>query len=355
MEPIFEQIVCRWRPAHPRHDHQLIFPLSDDRLMFVWCEYYARRPSAVMRDTGTKAGQASDEMPCRISAMLSTDRCRSWSDPFVLQDNLWAHNVKHPNLVRLPSGEIVFFFVGWESPGQRNVFTKRSSDECETWSDIQQISEPGFYCNNHDHVVLLSSGRILLPAHGIVGGGPYRGGKSKLESFVYLSDDGFATWRRSANSMTAPGRGAHEPSIVELTDGRLLCILRTTQGRIYRAFSEDQGDHWSVAEATDLRAPDSESIVRRIPTSGDLLLLWNNVESHSNWPRTPLTAAISRDEGEIWECLRDIDNRPDRDAAYPAIFFQGDEVVVTYYTRPTAGPRDSEVMLRIYNVSQFYG
>ena len=94
--------------------------------------------------------------------------------------------------------------------------------------------------------------------------------------------------------------------------------------------------------------------MKRIPKTGDLLLLWNNVESRRNWPRTPLTAAISTDEGKTWGGFRDIDNRPGHDAAYPAAFFQGDEVVVTCYTRRTAGPRDAEVMLRIYALDQFY-
>ena len=131
-------------------------------------------------------------------------------------------------------------------------------------------------------------------------------------------------------------------------------MLRTTQGCIYRAHSDDGGVHWSVPEPTGLAAPDSPPLVKRIPTTGDLLLLWNNVASHSNWPRTPLTAAVSRDEGETWECVRDVDARPDHDAAYAAVTFLDDEALVTYYTRPTDGARDSEVMLKVFEIEQFY-
>ena len=355
MTPVFEKTVCPWTPENPRHDHQLIFPLEDERLMLVWCEYYADRPSLIFRKPTTRTGQASDGMPCRISARICTDRGRSWSGRIILQENLWKQNVKHPNLVRLPSGEILFFFVGWDSESLRNVFVKRSRDECEHWSEIVRISKPGWYCNNNDHAVRLTTGRILLSAHGPLGGAPYEGGKSKLHSFVYYSDDGFQTWHESEDTMTAPGRGAHEPSIVELADGRLLCLLRTTMGRVYRAFSEDQGVHWTEPEPTELRAPDAPSLVKRIPTTGDLLLLWNNVESRSNWPRTPLTAAVSRDEGDTWEHVQDVDARADHDAAYPSVHFQGDEAVVCYYTRPTAWARDSEIMLKIFQIEQFYG
>ena len=41
----FSLTLTPWTPAHPRNDHQLIFPLSDGRLLFVWCEYYIRKPS----------------------------------------------------------------------------------------------------------------------------------------------------------------------------------------------------------------------------------------------------------------------------------------------------------------------
>lgn len=355
VEPVFEEIVCPWSPENPRHGHQLIFPLKDGRLMLVWSEYYATRPSDMTRKPTDKASGFGDAMPCRISARISCDNCRTWGPKFILQDCIWRKNVKHPNLARLPNDEILFFFTGWASESQRNIFMKRSEDECESWGGMVQISEPGFYCTSHGRAMQLSDGRVVLPAHGVLGGGPYRGGRSKLCSRVWYSDDGFATWRKS-REMTAPGRGAHELTIVELKDGRLLCMLRTTTGRLYRAESSDRGETWSIPEPADFPAPDSESLITRIPSTGDLLLVWNNVSSKSNWPRTPLTVAISKDEGRSWGGFRDIGNRPDYDAAYPVVFFQDDEAVVTYYTRRTKDrARDSEVMLKIFAIGAFSG
>ena len=150
--------------------------------------------------------------------------------------------------------------------------------------------------------------------------------------------------------MTAPGRGTHEPSIVELNDGRLLCMSRTTQKCVYKAYSENQGVTWSTPEPTDLPAPDSPPLIRRIPTTGDLLLLWNCVPSDRNLPRTPLTTALSRDEGKTWNIVGDIDNRENYDAAYAAVYFQDDEALVTYYTRNRGWARDAEVALNIYKI-----
>ena len=83
-------------------------------------------------------------------------------------------------------------------------------------------------------------------------------------------------------------------------------------------------------------------------------MLWNCVPSDRNWPRTPLTAAISRDEGDTWQIIGDIDNRPDYDAAYAAVYFQANEALITYYTRNKSWSRDAEVMLRIYDIDTFY-
>ena len=359
--PKFESVVCPWTPANPRHDHQLIFPLDEERLMLVWCEYYVRRPSGVMRTRYDKAGQTGDDLPCQISAKISTDRGRSWTDKFLLQDNIWRWNVKHPNLIRTKNGNLHFSMTVWESNSARNIFRKWSSDNGETWTEPEQISEPGWYCNNNDHIVRLSTGRILLSAHGGAGL-TWRGGRTEdgayqtvIHSFVYYSDDECATWNVSDNTMTAPDRGCHEPTIVELNDGRLLCFLRTTLGRIYKAYSADQGVTWSEPVTTNLEAPDSPPLLKRIPTTGDLLLLWNHVESKRNWPRIPLAAAVSKDEGETWEHVQNIDDRMHRDAAYAAVTFLDGEALVTYYSRDQDWSRDCEITLRIYDIEQFYG
>jgi len=356
LKPVHDQVACPWSPRHPRHDHQLIFPLDAERLLLVWSEYYSRRKTPPSRIGQSGIG---DAVSCQISSMVSRDRGRRWTDRRVMQPNEWKHNVKHPNLVRLSESEILFSYVGWDSESQRNVFMRRSNDNGRTWGEQVQISESGWYCNNADRAVRLSSGRVLLPAHGpfaenYIGGQPYRGGRSKLHSVVVYSGDGFKTWRRSADSMTAPGRGCHEPTIVELKDGRLFCLVRNTNQVQYFSVSEDGGDHWTKPAPTVLTSPESPALLKRIPTTGDILVLWNNVASKSNWPRIPLCSAISEDEGKTWRHVNDIDNRQDRDAAYPSVTFVGNEALVAYYSRSTRWKRDAEVTLRIFKTEQFY-
>ena len=107
--------------------------------------------------------------------------------------------------------------------------------------------------------------------------------------------------------------------------------------------------------ATALDAPDSEALLSRIPSTGDLLLLWNDVASERGTPRTPLTTAISRDEGDTWDLVGNIDDRENFHVAYPSAYFLDDEVIITYHTRDNERwARDSEVTLKIFDVKDFY-
>src|SRR6266508_4065024 len=112
--------------------------------------------------------------------------------------------------------------------------------------------------------------------------------------------------------MDLPRRGAEEPSMVELKDGSIFCVLRSTVGIVARSISRDGGVTWSEPEPTGLPAVASPPLVKRIPTTnnehspsercvsqgvrgpreGDLLLVWNNRpwEGAGHGPRNPLTA-----------------------------------------------------------------
>ena len=351
-DEILTMDVCPWTPGHPRHDHQLIFPLKDGRLLLVWSEYYVNRPSQIT--SKRYAVIVGDEMPCRISARLSADRGRTWSETFTLQENVGARNVKHPNLLRLPSGEVLFFYTVWNSNRERLICMKRSKDDCETWSEPVKVSLLGGFNNiNNDHVLRMSSGRIMLPSFN----SEFYGKGDHWKAFCYWSDDEGRTWQVSETKMDLPARGAEEPGIVELKDGSLLAVLRTSLGSVYRAYSHDGGRNWTTPESTGLAAPASPPLIKRIPSTGDLLLVWNrNYQPghHHQGERTPLTAAISRDEGKSWENIKDIERVPGGSAAYAAVFFQDQEALVTYYYQPKGMGGASGVRLKIIPVGWFY-
>ena len=318
MNEPYESIACAHTPGHPRNDHQLIFLLPDGRLMLVWCEYYVTRPSIIAPSESPPAG-TTDAAPCRISGKVSADRGRSWSDTFTLQDNTGKDNVKHPCLLRLPSGDVLFLFTEWNALDDRRILMRRSSDDCETWSEAVRVSSlDGFHCINNDHAILLTSGRILVPTHR----GDFYGKGDHFQAFCYYSDDNGGTWRHSKTRMNLPERGAEEPSIVERADGTLLAVMRTSLESVYRSALADGGVTWSQPESTRLPGPASPPLLKRIPTTGDLLIVWNHnyePDHHHQGERNPLSSAVSKDDGETWENIKDIENRDGWASAYAAV------------------------------------
>lgn len=344
--------VCEPTAAHPRHDHQQIFPLKDGRLMLVWSEYYVRTPTA---PSAPAAGTASDDKPCRISARISNDRGLTWGESFVFQENTGKLNVKHPNLLRLASGEVLFFYTEWNALDNRIVLFRRSADDCKTWSEPVRLSAATGVTNlNNDHVLRMRSGRIVLPtftAPSVWDAGDH------WQAYCFYSDDEGKTWQTSERRMDLPKRGAEEPSMIELKDGSLLAVLRTSLGSVHAARSRDGGKTWSEPVSLGLPAPASPPLLRRIPSTGDLLLVWNHnydATHHHQGERRPLSSAISRDDGATWEHLKDIEAAPGGSAAYPGLTFVGPDAFVTYYYQAKGFGGASGVRLKILPIGWFY-
>ena len=87
-------------------------------------------------------------------------------------------------------------------------------------------------------------------------------------------------------------------------------FIRTNVGRLYQSFSEDGGDHWSLAEPTELASGDVKCYLGRLRTTGDLIAVWSQSsteELESGYSRGRLTLAVSRDEAKTWENFRTIE------------------------------------------------
>jgi len=79
----------------------------------------------------------------------------------------------------------------------------------------------------------------------------------------------------------------------------------------------------------------SPAIIKRIPSTGHLLIIWNHTLPHrrgGHTDRFPLTAAISRDEARTWERIRDLETDVRYTYAYPSLTFIGNRVLVTYWS-----------------------
>ncbi|MBI3920924.1 MAG: exo-alpha-sialidase [Armatimonadetes bacterium] len=183
-----------------------------------------------------------------------------------------------------------------------------------------------------------------------------------------------------------------ESSLAELRDGRVLLFGRSHVGRIVYSTSKDGGENWRALRPTDLANSGSPPRLRRIPRTGDLLCLWNQVsgeEIRRGYRRGRFSAAISRDDGATWENYKTIevcgglDNvarvKPDPKVQmvrarknvgkvddgyafyhYANVNFAGDKVYVLYSRGyPTMGVAEQmsekqEQVMRTYPLEWFY-
>lgn len=307
---MIEILVAPAGESNPRNSEASMMALNTGELMLAYSDFFK--------------GAGGDHDVARISGKMSSDGGRTWGDRFTLQDNVGDMNVMSVSLLRLQDGDIGFVYLRKNSEHDLKAFLRTSSDEGNTWSDARVIStEDGYNETNNDRVLQMRSGRLIVPTSwsANVNLGHY-------VSFCYYSDDLGYTWQRSRNHCDAPGVGADEPAIVETYNSHLLMLFRTTQGHIFGARSEDGGEHWGEPfPIEEMVSPCAPVHVKRIPSTGDLLCVWN----HHPTKRVPLTSAISRDEGETWMHIKNVDEGPSMGYAYPSILFYDDRVYMTYY------------------------
>ncbi|HEY2909015.1 MAG TPA: sialidase family protein, partial [Gemmataceae bacterium] len=240
------------------------------------------------------------------------------------------------SLLRLDGGAIALVYLRKNSLTDCRPYLRVSKDEGKTWGPPKLvIAAPGYYIVNNDRVVRLSTGRLVVPAahRGIVDNKR----ATRTTAQCYLSDDGGATWRPGrGDELQAPTEsksGLQEPLIVEMKNGNLFMLCRTDLGCQMRSDSSDGGETWSPARPTEIKSPLSPSSIRRIPKTGDLLMVWNDhsrVEPARRSLRTPLTVAISRDDGTTWMNTKTIEDDPEGWYCYTAIAFVGDRVLLGY-------------------------
>jgi sialidase-1 len=151
-----------------------------------------------------------------------------------------------------------------------------------------------------------------------------------------------------------------EPTLVELADGSILMHLRTDLGSTYRSRSTDEGITWAPPEPTSLRNPESASALAGIPATSDLLTLYNDNYDpdgpHHEGARTPLTAAVSNDEGRTWRVTKNVESDLAFEYSYPSITFVEDRALFTYYEASQAdGEWSYDQIFRSASLRWLYG
>ena len=339
IEVLHEEIIAPVSEDNPRNSEASVVELKDGRLLLAWSDFY---------------GGHHDWSPAHISARYSEDGGRTWGEKLTLVENTSAMNTFGPSFLRLSSGDLALFYYHQEAANEVRQYMTISSDEGETWTRERCITPDHlrqFMIN--DHALQMTNGRVVLPISWTKveswrhwGDEHYPAGQSKpsqpdmstsahdrYRSVCWYSDDEGESWHRGQGEVALPKRGAMEPAVVERRNGSLMMVIRSQMGDQYRSESYDGGDTWTEPRLMGLVGSEAPANIKRIPSTGDLLIVWNHVFApyRKHFGRTPLTTAISQDDGETWEHIRDLEAEPDHYYGYPSILFREDELLLTYW------------------------
>ena len=244
------------------------------------------------------------------------------------------------NPLRLKDGRLMNV---WSVPAQNilsnslraaNFYVSFSKDEGRTWEGKVPLSENNrrLYLMN-DRPIRLSTGRILVSfsMH------PNELLDRKLESVgwvnAFYSDDEGQTWREGQWLKPTVADQLCEPTTFECADGTIKMLARTGMGYLYQTESHDGGETWCKESPTTLRSPCAPYFLRKDPYTGWVFIAWDNSfpAPQHQYPRSPLSFGVSRDDGKTWEFICDIENDPMSSYGYPTIFFTKDNILVSYY------------------------
>lgn len=310
-------------PNNPRNGEGDFITLKDGKILFVYGHFTG--------DTGDDYGHAY------LASRFSVDSGKTWSnEDEVVVEQEGKLSVNLVSLLRLQNGSIALFNLKINAEDDTTPWMRISNDEGKTWGPAKQciVDREGFRANkgigfqlNNDRVIQLKDGRLLMPvAIHQVPTGKWGKESNKGNIWCYYSDDNGNTWLPGREVPTVDSIMTQEPGVVELKNGDIFMWMRTDKGAQYTSYSKDRGITWSSATRSNILSPRSPASIKRIPSTGDLLLVWNN--NGQNQKRTPLTTAISKDDGKTWEKIKNLEEDPDGCYCYTAIEFVGDYVLL---------------------------
>ncbi|QDT01919.1 Carbohydrate acetyl esterase/feruloyl esterase precursor [Rubripirellula lacrimiformis] len=281
--------------GNPRNSEGDFVRLADGQILFV----YSRFESGV-----------GDHSSATLVSRVSDDGGATWTDDDVtVVENEGGMNVMSVSLLRLADNRIALFYLRKNSLTDCRPVVRFSSDEAKTWSEPTEMipeEQMGYYVLNNDRVIQLTSGRLVAPVS--LHRTPGQENTDWLGQVgCYFSDDAGSSWQRSTSLLSGTNAdgvrvAAQEPGVVERRDGSLLMWIRSDQGTQYQSHSFDQGLTWSAMEPFALASPLSPASIERVPATGDLMAVWNDHEflSTASRARTPLSLAVSSDDGATW-------------------------------------------------------
>lgn len=218
-------------------------------------------------------------------------------------------------------GTVWLFFVRkydpkWDAWDKTYLFIQTSNDSGFTWTEPRKITDQmGWMVRNN--ISEMPDGRLLLPIYHEA---------SPVQCLLWLSGDGFKTWEERRVPVTKPE--SEQPAYVYMGGEKFLMYARhvSVPGKIWSARSDDLGKTWFDIKKTKMPNPDSGLNAIRLK-SGALVLAYND----SGFYRTPLTVALSTDDGKTWPWKKNLETEK-KEFSYPFLIQSRDGNIHLVYT-----------------------
>ncbi|SDN87092.1 sialidase family protein [Alkalicoccus daliensis] len=284
-----------------------------------------------------------------------------WNEPIVLKGDP-EKSEQNPILFKNTNGDLWMLYTAQNLIHQDSAVVKCriSKDEGESWSEAETLfGEAGSFVRNPP---LLIGDKIILPA--------YYSKKSKSgflgsdHSVVKISEDHGETWKEYE---VPESEGLVHMSIVKASD-KLVGFFRSRKADyVYTTSSSDEGKTWTAPVKTEL-VNNNASIQSLRLENGNLMLIFNDTNAAENPPkenrppwfdkadmetvksgdekeatsiwgvvRSPLTLALSEDEGITWSYKKKVISKEDLsedieepEFSYPSIVEKDDELHISF-------------------------
>lgn len=259
------------------------------------------------------------------ATMVSDDDGETWSEPRPIYEGDPPGVPTTGQLIRTREGTLVLVFMdigaqnwkwnnetGAPDVADLDVWSIRSTDEGQTWTDRQRILDG--YCGALMDIVETPEGEIVVPVQDLLLN------PARHAQYTFTSSDQGQSWVQS-NVIDIGGHGHHdggcEAAITTLSDGRLYMLLRTNLDRYWEAFSADH-HYWREVRPSAIAASSSPAVLLRLQ-SGRIALVYNQLypegtsdpvgyprrsgqysEIPASWQREELSIRFSDDDARTW-------------------------------------------------------
>lgn len=273
--------------------HRTLFPETAERTADFPAQVCALADGRLMTIFGTTAGPEVD-ITNRVYIAFSGDEGVTWTGLRVLADSSQGSISRNP-CCYVHSDGTIFAFYNWVRDGFFAICYQTSRDGGETWGERVPMDIPT-QAGLLSSAIRLKDGRIVLPIYRE----REKGSDHWLGAMMLSNDDG-KTWTLGGDFDVDCRQGVTEPSVAELSNGDIYCLMRTTTGYQYQSWSRDRGLTWEKPTQSAFPSPNACATLKRL-ASGHLIFIWDNNElsGGNGTPRYPFFVAMSEDDGKTW-------------------------------------------------------